>query len=48
MMRPPGKHRDAVVQRVADFAAFSYAHPERMKEPDTVRAGTLTDPEGAS
>ena len=32
---PPGAHRDAVVQRVADFARFSYEHPDRMKEPDT-------------
>jgi hypothetical protein len=31
----PGLHRDAVVQRVADFAGFSYANPTRMKEPDT-------------
>ena len=28
-------HRDAVVQRVADFAGFERAHPERMKVPDT-------------
>jgi hypothetical protein len=32
---PPGEHRDAVTQRVADFATFSQTHPERMKEPDT-------------
>jgi hypothetical protein len=31
----PGQHRDAVAQRVADFAAFSRIHPERMKYPDT-------------
>lgn len=31
----PGEHRDAVCQRIADFYAFSHAHPERMKEPDT-------------
>jgi len=31
----PGDHRDAVAERVADFAKFSYAHPARMKEPDT-------------
>lgn len=34
----PGEHRDAVVRRVADFAAFERAHPERMKEPDTAAA----------
>lgn len=31
----PSAHRDAVVQRVADFSSFAHAHPERMKEPDT-------------
>lgn len=31
----PGAHRDAVCARVADFAAFAYANPQRMKEPDT-------------
>lgn len=31
----PGEHRDAVCQRVADFARFAYAHPDRMKAPDT-------------
>jgi len=31
----PGQHRDAVVQRIADFARFSADHPERMKQPDT-------------
>lgn len=36
----PGEHRDAVVRRVADFAAFSYANPERMKEPDTAALST--------
>jgi hypothetical protein len=31
----PGEHRDAVCQRISDFAEFSFAHPERMKQPDT-------------
>lgn len=31
----PGAHRDAVVARIADFAGFAYAHPERMKAPET-------------
>lgn len=31
----PGDHRDAVVQRVSDFAWFAYWSPDRMKEPDT-------------
>ena len=35
----PGEHRDAVVQRVSDFAAFQRKHPERMKEPDTAAGG---------
>jgi hypothetical protein len=34
----PGMHRDAVAKRVADFARFAYAFPERMKEPDTAPA----------
>lgn len=34
----PGEHRDAVVQRVADFANFAHTYPDRMKEPDTTRS----------
>lgn len=34
----PGAHRDAVCARINDFAVFSYAHPERMKTPDTLLA----------
>lgn len=33
----PGEHRDAVVQRVADFARFAEEFPDRMKVPDTER-----------
>ena len=31
----PGDHRDAVCQRIEDFARFAAGHPERMKAPDT-------------
>lgn len=34
----PGEHRDAVAQRIADFARFASAHPDRMKQPDTAPA----------
>ena len=36
----PGEYRDAVCQRVTDFARFSYAHPDRMKSPDTAPAAS--------
>lgn len=43
----PGLHRDVVAQRIADFAGFSYQHPERMKEPDTAALAARTQ-EGAA
>ena len=34
-MVPAGEHRQAVLGRVLEFAAFAVNHPARMKEPDT-------------
>lgn len=33
----PGLHRDKVCERIADFARFAAANPQRMKVPDTAQ-----------
>lgn len=40
---PQGEHRDIVCERVADFAKFAAREADRMKAPDTVRAGCASE-----